>query len=192
MKRKELFIIINLIYILIPFLILIFPVLFQYKFYILTILGLLIYFILRKFGIKNEELGIKRGNIVNSILNNLPICVVSIIIIFLIKILGFDKFTPNETMYFYVFYIFVSCPLQEFLYRGIFGYFDNGKNYILFLSSFMYSFVHIIYKDIITIILTFIIGIIWFGVYRKDKNLFGVSLSHCIVGILTICLGIID
>ena len=192
MKRKELFIIINLIYILIPFLILIFPVLFQYKFYILTILGLLIYFILRKFGIKNEELGIKRENIVNSILNNLPICVVSIIIIFLIKILGFDKFTPNETMYFYVFYIFVSCPLQEFLYRGIFGYFDNGKNYILFLSSFMYSFVHIIYKDIITIILTFIIGIIWFWVYRKDKNLFGVSLSHCIVGILTICLGIID
>lgn len=56
----------------------------------------------------------------------------------------------------------------------------------------MYSFVHIIYKDIITIILTFIIGIIWFYLYRKDKNLFGVSLSHCIVGILTIFLGIID
>lgn len=192
MKKKKLFIIINFIYILIPLLILIFPILFQYKFYILTIFGILIYFIVRKSGIKNKELGIEKRNIIKSILSNLPICVVSIMIILLIRILGLNKFTPNETVYFYLFYIFISCPLQEFLYRGFFGYFDNGKNNILFLSSFMYSFVHIIYKDITTIILTFIIGIIWFLIYRKDKNLFGVSLSHCIIGILTIFLGIID
>lgn len=192
MKNKRLFIIINLLYILIPLLILVFPILFQYKFYFLTIFGLLIYFITRKSGISNEELGIKKDNIFSSILNNLPICIISIIIIILMRIIGLNKFTPNETIYFYLFYIFVSCPLQEFLYRGIFGCYDNGKNYFLLLSSFMYSFVHIIYKDIITIILTFIIGIIWFYLYRKDKNLFGVSLSHCIVGILTIFLGIID
>lgn len=192
MKNKRIFIIINLLYILIPLLILVFPILFQYKFYFLTIFGLLIYFITRKSGISNEELGIKKDNIFSSILNNLPICIISIIIIILMRIIGLNKFTPNETIYFYLFYIFVSCPLQEFLYRGIFGCYDNGKNYLLLLSSFMYSFVHIIYKDIITIILTFIIGIIWFYLYRKDKNLFGVSLSHCIVGILTIFLGIID
>lgn len=192
MKNKKIFIIINLLYILIPLLILIFPILFKYKFYILLIFGILIYFIARKSGIKNKDLGIQKKNITKSLLSNLPICVVSIIIIFLMKILGLNKFTPNETLYFYLFYIFVSCPLQEFLYRGLFGYFDNGKNSILLLSSFMYSFVHIIYKDITTIILTFIIGIIWFCVYRRDKNLFGVSLSHCIVGILTIFLGIID
>ncbi len=192
MKTKKLFIVISFLYILVPLLILIFPVLFQYKFYILTIFGILIYFVVRKFGISNKDLGIKKTNIIKSILSNLPICVVSIMIILLIRILGLNKFTPNETVYFYLFYIFISCPLQEFLYRGFFGYFDNGKNNILFLSSFMYSFVHIIYKDVTTIILTFIIGTIWFLIYRKDKNLFGVCLSHCIVGFLTIFLGIVD
>ena len=84
MKNKRLFIIINLLYILIPLLILVFPILFQYKFYFLTIFGLLIYFITRKSGISNEELGIKKDNIFSSILNNLPICIISIIIIILI------------------------------------------------------------------------------------------------------------
>ena len=28
--------------------------------------------------------------------------------------------------------------------------------------------------------------------YIKDKNLFGVSISHCIIGVVTIFLGIID
>ena len=139
MKTKKLFIVISFLYILVPLLILIFPVLFQYKFYILTIFGILIYFVVRKFGISNKDLGIKKTNIIKSILSNLPICVVSIMIILLIRILGLNKFTPNETVYFYLFYIFISCPLQEFLYRGFFGYFDNGKNNILFLSSLLSS-----------------------------------------------------
>lgn len=117
MKNKRIFIIINLLYILIPLLILVFPILFQYKFYFLTIFGLLIYFMARKSGISNEELGIKKDNIFSSILNNLSICIISIIIIILMRIIGLNKFTPNETIYFYLFYIFVSCPLQEFLYR---------------------------------------------------------------------------
>lgn len=192
MKKKTLFIIINFMYILIPILILCFPFLFRYKFYILTIVGILIYFIIRKFGITNKDLGIKKDNIIKSILNNLPICIISIIIIILMRVLNLNKFSPNETFYFYLFYVLVSCPLQEFLYRGIFGCFDNGGNGMLFLSSFMYSFVHIIYRDFITIILTFIIGLIWFCLYRKDKNLLGVCLSHSILGILTIYLGIID
>ena len=100
-----------------------------------------------------------------------------------------------ETIYFYLFYIFVSCPLQEFLYRGVFGYFDkvyNNKYLFLILSSFCYSFVHIIYKDILTCALTFLIGIVWYLLYRKDYNLVGVSISHIILGILTISLGIIN
>ena len=192
MKNKKIFIIINTLYVIVPLLILIFPHLFKYKFYILVTFGILIYFWLRKNNISNEDLGITNRNITNSLISNLPIIIISISIITLMKFLNINKFVPSETIFFYLFYIFISCPIQEFLYRSFYGYFDDGKYNIMLLSSSMYAFVHIIYKDILTVILTFIIGLIWYNLYRKDKNLLGVSISHCIIGMITILLGIID
>ena len=55
-------------------------------------MGILIYFIIRKFGITNKDLGIKKDNIIKSILNNLPICIISIIIIILMRVLNLNKF----------------------------------------------------------------------------------------------------
>ena len=122
--------------------------------------------------------------------------IVRILIYVLLKIFNLDKYNSDETIYFYLFYIFISCPIQEFLYRGIFGYFEKNliknKYIILLISSILYSFVHIIYKDYLTCILTFIFGMVLYLLYRKDYNLFGVSISHIILGILTIYLGIVN
>ena len=183
MKNKKIFIVINTLYILVPLSILIFQQLFKYKFYILVTFGILIYFWLRKNNISNEDLGITKRNIANSLISNLPIIIISVSIIILMKFLNINKFVPSETIYFYLFYIFISCPIQEFLYRGFYGYFDNGKHSTMLISSSMYAFIHIIYKDILTIVLTFIIGLIWYNLYIKDKNLFGVSISIALVKI---------
>ena len=196
MKNKLLFLLILVLYIFLPIIIFFNDILFKYKFYILTVVGFLIYFILRISKITNKELGIKRENILKSMKRNLPIIIILIISVIIFKIFNFDKYTPNESILFYLFYIFISCPIQEFLYRGVFGYFENNfinnKFIVLILSSFCYSFVHIIYKDLITCFLTFIFGIILYSLYRKDYNLFGVSITHIVLGILTIYLGIID
>ena len=194
MKNKMLFILLMFIYLITPLLILLNKDLYDNKFYILTIVGCFIFIVFKLFKIKNSDLGINK-NIISSIKRNIPLMLIFIIIIIVMKILGHSKYNPTETIYFYLFYIFISCPLQEFLYRGVFGYFEkvyNNKYLFLILSSFCYSFVHIIYKDIITCILTFLIGIIWYLLYRKDYNLIGVSISHIILGILTISLGIIN
>ena len=77
----------------------------------------------------------------------------------------------------------------------MFGYFDkvyNNKYLFLILSSFCYSFVHIIYRDILTCIITFVMGIIWYLFYKKDMNLCGVIISHMVLGIATIVLGIVN
>ncbi|MCH5166698.1 MAG: CPBP family intramembrane metalloprotease [Erysipelotrichales bacterium] len=146
--------------------------------------------------ISNKELGIKKENIFNSIKRNIPIIILFVVIVVIFRILNLNKFIPNESIMFYLFYIFISCPIQEFLYRGIFGYFETNliknKNITLVLSSLSYSFVHVIYKDIFTCLLTFIFGLVLYSLYRKDYNLAGVSLSHIILGILTIYLGIIN
>lgn len=196
MKNKLLFIYILIIYILLPILIFYNAALFKYKFYILTMAGLLIYILLKVNNINNKDLGIRKKNILKSLKRNIPMILLFIIIIIIFKLFDLNKYTPTETIFFYLFYIFLSCPIQEFLYRGIFGYFENTliKNkYVMFLlSSFCYSFVHIIYKDILTCILTFLFGIVLYLLYRKDYNLLGVSISHIILGILTIYLGIVN
>ena len=195
MKNKILLLIIMIIYIFVPILIMFNNNLFNIKFYILTVLGILIFLLMKMFKISNSDLGITKNNLLECIKRNALLIAIFIIIIIILKIIGFDKITPNETIWFYIFYILVSCPIQEFLYRGIFGYFEKNSKYKylwVIVSSLLYSFVHIIYKDSLTCILTFIIGIIWFLLYRKDYNLTGVCLSHIILGILTISLGIIN
>lgn len=195
MKNKLLLASILIIYILVPVLILFNSYLYEIKFYILTGIGLIIFLLMKLFNISNNELGITKSNLLKSVKRNLLLIILCIFVIIVFKIFHMDKYNPNETIFFYIFYIFISCPVQEFLYRGVFGYFDmNSKyNYLwIMISSLCYSFVHIIYRDILICILTFIIGIIWYIFYKKDKNLCGVTLSHIVLGIVTIVLGIVN
>ena len=195
MKNKLLLLSILIVYIIVPVLILFNSYLYEIKFYLLTGIGLIIFFMMKLFKVSNKELGITKENLFISIKRNLILIVLCTIIVLIFKLFHIDKYNPNETLLFYIFYIFISCPIQEFLYRGVFGYFDmNSKyNYLwIILSSLCYSFVHIIYRDFLTCILTFIIGIIWYIFYRKDKNLCGVILSHIALGIVTIVLGIVN
>ena len=110
MKNKKIFIVINTLYILVPLSILIFQQLFKYKFYILVTFGILIYFWLRKNNISNEDLGITKRNIANSLISNLPIIIISVSIIILMKFLNINKFVPSETMppspFLYFIYLF--------------------------------------------------------------------------------------
>ena len=195
MKNKLIMISIILIYILVPIIILLNSYLYEIKFIILTITGLLIFIIMKIFKVSNKELGISKNNLLRSIKRNLLLIVISVLIIMILKLFHLDKYNPNETILFYTFYIFISCPIQEFLDRGVIGYFNkNSKyNYLwVIISSLCYSLVHIIYRDILTCLLTFIIGIIWYLSYSKDYNLVGVTISHIILGIITILLGIVN
>ncbi|MBR4830470.1 MAG: CPBP family intramembrane metalloprotease [Bacilli bacterium] len=195
MKNKILLLIILLIYILFPILILFNSYLYDIKFYLLTGIGLLVFILMKLFGVKNKDLGLTKNNLFKSIKRNIILILLFVVAIIVFKYFHIDKYKPTETIYFYIFYILVSCPLQEFLYRGVFGYFEKvmkNKYIWIIISSICYSFVHIIYRDWLTLLLTFIIGIIWYILYRKDYNLVGVSLSHIVLGILTIALGIIN
>ena len=95
MKNRKLFIIINFLYLAIPLLILFFPILFRYKFYILVLFGIIIYFLIKANNISNDEIGITKNNIFKSFINNLPIISVSIFIIILMRILNLNKVTPK-------------------------------------------------------------------------------------------------
>lgn len=184
------------IYIGLPTFILVGILSFDFKFYFLTIGAVLTYAFARGLGISNTEMGITEINCKKSIVTVLPITIIFALAGIVIWVLGYSRIAPNESMYFFVFYILISSPVQEFLYRGVIPGILNKMNYgyhvQLIVSSILYSFVHIIYKDWITLVLTLIIGIIWFISYKKSNNILGVSISHAVLGVVTILAGIID
>lgn len=195
-SKIMLFLFICLIYIGLPLSILFGFIHFAYKFYALTIGAIVVYGVFRLFGFTNLELGITVQNTKKSIVHILPLTIVLAITGIAIWLSGFSRITPNEQWSFFLFYIFISSPVQEFLYRGVLeAALDKYKlPYIarMMISTALYSFVHIIYKDWLTILLTFMIGLIWYFCYQKTKNLIGVSISHAVLGVVTIVAGIID
>ena len=119
-----------------------------------------------------------------------------VIIGLLIYQLGYtQRFEINENLAFFLFYVFISCPIQELLYRGVLtsiGCEKISNTGLVLISSFLYSYIHIIYYDFLTLVITFIIGVIWHLAYLKTNNLMGVTISHIILGILTISIGFIQ
>lgn len=183
-------------YIIIPFLLLISPLFFKNKFIILTIGGILIYILLRLLGFNNSSLGIKPANTTQSIRDISAITLILIVIGIILSSFKISRLQPSETLSFYLFYIFISSTIQEFLYRGaltsILQQINFRKSSTILTSSILYSLAHLGYKDFITCILTFLIGLLWHQKYLKTKNLTGVTISHAILGVITIFIGIID
>ena len=183
--------IVSLIYITLPLLILSGILSFDNKFLYLTVGAVIVYIAMRILGFNNQELGITTKGIRESI-KKVILTILGLILIYF----RISRFHPTETIWFYLFYLFISSPIQEFLYRGaltsIFRRMNlsDSRNWIM--SSLLYSFVHIIYRDFLTCLLTLAIGLIWYKKYEYNRNLIGVSLSHAVLGAITIFAGIID
>lgn len=99
-------------YITIPFLLLINLLFFKNKFIILTIGGILIYTILRLLGFNNSSLGIKPIKTKQSIRDVSAITLILIVIGIILSSFKISRFQPSETLSFYLFYIFISSPIQ--------------------------------------------------------------------------------
>lgn len=197
LKNGMFYILLFSIYLLLPFFIFINVISFDFKFYALTIGGVLVFLLMKWYGCKNEDMGISQKNIVLSIKNTQALTGILFLSGILLFIFGKgQRFNINEDGSFFLFYIFISCPIQEFLYRGSLNAVFNNLKFssikTIFISSLLYSYAHIIYCDFPTLLLTFSIGIIWHYLYRKTNNLCGVILSHIVLGIVTILIGLIN
>lgn len=144
-----------------------------------------------------HSLGFRQDTIKQSLFFN---CLLSLL--FLLIMLGMyytnSIRTPTapSSPFFYPFYIFISSPCQEFLYRSaIFSEMEatniKGAKQQVIISAITYCFLHIIYNDLITLSITFFMGVIWGIIYYKYPNLFGVILSHSVLGAISIAVGLI-
>jgi len=188
-------IIIIVLYIIPVFLILSDTIPFRYRFITLGIVGLLT--ILSAFLKKTtwNEVGFRRNNLIPAIKNIIPITAIcTVLSILYYHFYGARIDNSGIPVYFYVFYMLVSAPLQEFLYRSYIFYILSEVNlsrYFLMVSPVLYALAHVIYNDIPTVILSLIIGIYWAYHYTRFKNLYSVAFSHIVLGIVAIATGIL-
>jgi len=143
------------------------------------------------------SLGIRLDNFGRSLGINISISIVGLLGLALLDLKGLIRApTVPQWRWFFLFYVFVSCPAQEFLFRSaLFAEMENaginGKYWQIAISSISFCFLHIIYRDAITLCAALLIGIVWGLVYQSCRNLIGVTGSHCVLGVASIFVGLI-
>jgi len=187
-------VVISFLYILPVVLILTKVIPFSDRFLVLTITGVLIIGLAMLNEIALADLGFNHQNLLPAIKDILPVTIISsvLMIIFYLNH-GMRIDNTDITWYFYVFYISLSSPLQEFLYRSYLfnrlAQIQLNQGSIIIITAILYSFAHSIYQDLLTVLLSLIIGLYWAYHYNRFKNFYSITLSHTILGIIAILTG---
>lgn len=170
---------------------------FDLRFQILVIMAVImaIYSFLAKHSLK--DLGLRNDTLKASLIWNGGLSVFFVALMYGLYIAGLirEPTVPSWTL-FYFFYVFISSPAQEFIYRSvIFAELEiaNIKQPFLriTISAITFSFLHVIYNDWITLAAALLMGVIWGFVYNKYPNFWGVTISHAILGVVSIATGLI-
>jgi uncharacterized protein len=103
---------------------------------------------------------------------------------------------PIDWWWFAPFYVLVSCPAQEFACRGfLFAEMEHrgiaGAVPQIAISAFSYAFLHVVYRDWLAFLAPLAIGVVWGAIYRCYPNLWGVILSHAMLGLVSLAVGLL-
>jgi|CXWL01.1.fsa_nt_gi hypothetical protein len=170
---------------------------FAWRYWLLTTFSAFAVLLSVLFRIKPKVLGFTSEGLTKSLISNAVLSVIVMAAVYmLIPHLPIRKIPNNNAVGFYVFYLLVSSPLQEFLYRSfMFKLLDDGllkQSWLrILLASVTFSFLHLIYKDAVTLGLTFVMGLVWCTLYQSNRNIYGLILSHTVVGIATIAANLV-
>lgn len=169
---------------------------FSWRFYIIILIAIVMLAIAKMYRYSPIELGLTKQNLKNSFKSiALPTLAAAVLMSLYHTLQGSRLDNSAYNWAFYLFFVIVSAPVQEFLYRGfLFGIFARAKLAIgwqILLSAALYSFVHIIYQDLPTLLLTFVVGLVWGCYYAKYRNLYSIIISHGLLGLVAILVGLV-
>lgn len=170
---------------------------FAYRFHVLVMMSaaMAAYSVAR--GRRASELGFVRGPLGPSLAANgaLSLLLLGLMLALHRAHLIRPPTVPNWNL-FYVFYVFVSSPCQEFLFRCALFAEMRGSGITnpaaqVCISAVTYCFLHVIYNDAITLGVTLVMGIVWGILYQRYPSFWGVTLSHAVLGAVSIAVGLI-
>ncbi len=170
---------------------------YEYRYESMLILIIAVLFFALKKGFSLHELGIRQDNIKPALLLQLAIGLIVITFIIMIVNSGqIRNLAPPQSPWFYIMYLFLSGPVQEFIYRSVVFAKMDRHTYLLpwqkiALASLNFAWLHAIYLDWIILSVSLLMGIVWSGSYYYKPNYWAISLGHAIIGFTAIWLGLI-
>ena len=112
------------------------------------------------------------------------------------KLFSFIINKPHIYLLIAFFYPLFSVLPQEFLYRTFF--FDRYKSlfkserYLMWSSVVLFAFLHLIYMNLIAVVLSFAGGYLFAHTFRRTKSLLPVVIEHYLYGMLIFTIGLVD
>ncbi|NTU97093.1 MAG: CPBP family intramembrane metalloprotease [Chlorobiaceae bacterium] len=169
---------------------------FVWRFFALLSIAVLFAYQAYRHGFTPEELGVKSGNILRALRIQIPLVLVFLLLLSIAPELGFVSRSVMPPPLFFLFYVLVSAPCQEFIYRGYIyallkrsGVRDSRAAALFLIIPF--AFAHIIFHDFMVFLFALIAGIFLAAAYIREMNLYVVSLSHGILGCFALISGVI-
>jgi len=149
------------------------------------------------YGVDLRELGFRKDNLKASLLLNGFASLSLVLLMFVSFKVGLIREpTIPEWKLFFAYYVLVSSPSQEFLFRSnLFALMSRSDIKMplarIITSAAIFSFMHIIYRDPLTLAASFTAGLMWGLIYHKYPNFWGVAFSHAVIGAAAILVGLI-
>lgn len=148
-------------------------------------------------GFSLKELGFRTDTLKGSLVLNAIVTLPLVVVMLLSFEAGLIR-DPTPPMWglFFAHYVFVSSPSQEFLFRSNLFALMRRSNIErpalqILLSAATFSFMHVVYNDPLTLLVTLAIGLLWGAIYYKYPNFWGVALSHAAVGAVAVKVGVV-
>jgi membrane protease YdiL (CAAX protease family) len=170
---------------------------FEFRFHILVAMAVIM--TIYSFAVKQSlhDLGFRIDTLKASLLWNGGLSAFFVVLMYSLYMAGLirEPTVPSWTL-FYLFYVFISSPAQEFIYRSVmFAELERANIKQPFpriaISAVTFCFLHVIYNDWITLAVALFMGVIWGFIYNKKPIFWGVTISHAILGVVSIATGLI-
>lgn len=179
-----------------PLLIVLGVIPFAYRFVVLVAVAAALALVALVRGTPAAELGLRTDNLRPALAANLALAASVGLALLAVYALGLIR-RPRavDWWWFAPFYVLVSCPAQEFACRGfLFAEMQRrgitGAGLQVAISAVTYAFLHVVYRDWLAFLAPLAIGIVWGALYRRYPNLWGVALSHAVLGLISISVGL--
>lgn len=106
------------------------------------------------------------------------------------RIIGYDPLVGLSLGSRLVYYIFLSVPVQELIFRGYVTWrllnTFKSQTAVTVISVLIFTLAHLPFYSLLMLVLTFIMALIYLKNYLQYRNLAGPIISHAIVGSLII------
>lgn len=184
------------LYLLFPILFLIGILKFEDRFYYFGLLG--IFLIIQSIRYRNQIRFQFKANLKSALGHGIKLSLFSIVLIYpfnvMLNIQPFHNLTSDYLLFVFIFYPFVSAPLQEYFFRTYYYARFKGINrsLLFWYNIITFGLIHYMYGGILAVYFSVISGLIINLNYRKHQNDLAISGLHGIHGIVIFLLGYTD